>query len=98
MHTYSWQGNWNANAPFRHNANDYNLDKPLIIGEFASVCAQGEGIEGLFAYAYNNAYSGVLSWQFNAGGECTDDRETQKRGMNHIRNMNSNGIIGVEIQ
>jgi mannan endo-1,4-beta-mannosidase len=98
IHTYSYQGSWGTNAPFNHNAADYNLDKPLIIGEFASVCAENEGIERLFEHAYSNGFGGVLSWQYNAGGECSDDRDTQKRGMTHIRYMTSNGVIGVEIQ
>lgn len=38
------------------NAASYGLDKPLVIGEFASICAQNEGVENLFNYAYNQGY------------------------------------------
>jgi len=37
-------------------ASVYNLNKPLVIGEFASVCAQGESIQQLFGHAYNSGY------------------------------------------
>lgn len=37
-------------------ASSYGLNKPLVIGEFASVCAQNEGIQNLFQYGYSNGY------------------------------------------
>jgi hypothetical protein len=37
-------------------ASSYGLNKPLVIGEFASVCAQNEGIQNLFQYGYTNGY------------------------------------------
>ncbi len=39
----------------------YGLDKPLVIGEFASVCAQNEGIQNLFQYAYDSGYQVKIS-------------------------------------
>ena len=35
---------------------DYGLDKPLVIGEFASVCAEGRSIQTLYNYGYSNGY------------------------------------------
>lgn len=87
MHTYSWEGNWNTNAPFRHHASDYQLDKPLVIGEFSSVCAANEGIDALWGYAFDNGYNGVWSWQYNLDdGHCQDSQAAQNQGMNFIRN------------
>lgn len=34
---------------------------------------------------------GVWSWQYNAGGECSDTRETQDSGMNKLRGQNGAG-------
>ena len=42
---------------FQHQAASYNLDKPLVIGEFASESSEGESIEELYEYAYTNGYS-----------------------------------------
>jgi len=33
------------------------LDKPLVIGEFASESSEGESVEELYEYAYTNGYS-----------------------------------------
>ncbi|CAG7726076.1 unnamed protein product [Allacma fusca] len=98
IHSYSFNGRWSDHSPFKVDASQYGLDKPLIIGEFASVCSQGESIEALFDHAYNRGYRGALSWQFNAGGECSDNRETQDRGFNHIRNYNHNGLVAIDVR
>lgn len=37
-------------------ASSYQLDKPLVIGEFASVCGGGEDVPTLFQYSYDNGY------------------------------------------
>ena len=42
-------------------SSSYGLNKPLVIGEFASVCAQNEGIQNLFQYAYNNGYQVIIN-------------------------------------
>lgn len=87
MHTYSWNGNWNVNAPFRRQADDYQLDKPLVIGEFSSVCAENEGINYLWNSAFDRGYDGVWSWQYNLDdGHCQDTQAAQNQGMNSIRN------------
>ena len=38
-------------------AASYRLDKPLVVGEFAFVCAEKETIQQLYQYAYNNGYA-----------------------------------------
>lgn len=98
IHTYSWEGRWSNNAPFVKSAYDYQLDKPLVIGEFSSDCAENEGVEYLWSYAYNNNYTGAWSWQYNAGGGCSDSREKQDQGMSHIKDFTHNGHIPVDIR
>lgn len=34
----------------------YGLDKPLVVGEFASVCSEGDDIGNMFQYVYDNGY------------------------------------------
>lgn len=98
IHTYSWQGQWSEHSPFKVDAGAYNLDKPLVIGEFASVCSQGETPEQLFRYAYDKGYSGALSWQYNAGGDCSDSQDLQNRGMREIQTLSYNGLVNVDIR
>ncbi|CAL8118342.1 unnamed protein product [Orchesella dallaii] len=98
IHTYSWEGNWNVHSPFRVTAGSYNLDKPVVIGEFAQVCAAGESVEALWNYAYNEGYSGAWSWQYNLdNGHCQDSQDAQNRGMQTIRSNSHNGLIRVPI-
>lgn len=67
VHYYDWGGT--AISPFHHPASYWDLDKPLVIGEFA---ANGpfSGIITQAAYdsLYSNGYAGGLAWQY-AGDE-----------------------------
>ncbi|MBA7546922.1 hypothetical protein ES705_39323 [subsurface metagenome] len=67
VHYYDWAGT--SLSPFHHPASYWELDKPLVIGEFA---ANGPyaGINARAAYdsLYQNGYAGALSWQW-AGNE-----------------------------
>jgi len=75
----------------------YNVaDKPLLIGEFASVCSENEGIQNLFKYAYNKGYNGALTWHFNGDGDCTDTPNNQLYGLQALQGWNdqSNGKGG----
>ncbi|OXA64941.1 mannan endo-1,4-beta-mannosidase [Folsomia candida] len=98
MHTYSWEGRWSDTSPFKIPATAYQLTKPIVIGEFSSVCGENEGVDTLWYNAYNSAYQGIWSWQYNAGGHCSDTKADQNRGMTHIRNFAHNGQIPVNIQ
>ncbi len=64
VHYYNWAGT--ALSPFHHPASYWELDKPLVIAEFA---ANGPytGISTQAAYdsLYNNGYAGALSWQWS---------------------------------
>ncbi|PVD25444.1 hypothetical protein C0Q70_13100 [Pomacea canaliculata] len=90
-HTYDWQGQFPANSPFKHNAADYGLDKPLVVAEFNSHRGGGMSIEQLFQYAYNHGYAGAWSWHANADGSDTDDTNTQIRGITALRGQNGAG-------
>jgi len=45
-------------------ASAYGLNKPLIIGEFSSVCSQGESIQQLFGHGYNSGYQVLAVHKF----------------------------------
>lgn len=76
MHTYSWEGAFASTSPFKVHESEYDLDKPLIIGEFSQDCSENDDITEHFNYAYYHGYAGVWSWQANEGGHCSDDFQT----------------------
>lgn len=53
--------------------------------------------EYFWKHAYNQGYNGILSWQFNHVGNCSDSQETQERGMQMLRFLTSHGHIGIKI-
>lgn len=66
-HYYEWAGT--AYSPFHHEASYWELDKPIIIGEFSAKGPfSGEaGIDIItpteaYNTLYNNGYAGALSW------------------------------------
>lgn len=81
----------------KNNVNVYQLDKPVVIGEFSASCAENEGVDWLWDHSYNQGYSGTWSWQYNAGGHCSDTAAEQRQGMTRIRNYGHNGVIRVHI-
>lgn len=64
VHYYSWQ---NASiSPFHHPASYWQLDKPIMLGEFhATEAAAVIGDDSVYDWAYNNGYFGAWGWQYN---------------------------------
>lgn len=54
--------------PFAANATIYQLDKPLIIGEFAHSKCKGNGctVASLYNWAYTREYQGCWGWSMNS--------------------------------
>ena len=46
----------------KKNAADYQLDKPLIIGEFSSDCSESKSGPTNYEHAYKGGFAGVLAW------------------------------------
>ncbi|MGC8802743.1 MAG: discoidin domain-containing protein [Bacteroidales bacterium] len=59
-------------SPFHHPKSYWNLNKPLVIGEFPAMGMYGGQISvpispiEAYNYAYNNGYAGALSWTMTA--------------------------------
>tara|TARA_R110002096_G_scaffold87831_6_gene201485 strand:- start:454 stop:3195 length:2742 start_codon:yes stop_codon:yes gene_type:complete len=53
-------------SPFHHDKSTWNLDKPLVIGEFGVPSSSLYGIpkEDLYETLYNRGYAGALVWQW----------------------------------
>ena len=90
VHYYDWGGT--TISPFHHPASYWELDKPLVIGEFA---ANGPftGISSLAAYdsLYSNGYAGGLAWQY-AGNEF-GGLAAAEPGLNYLATNYSSDII-----
>jgi hypothetical protein len=77
VHYYDWGGT--DISPFHHPASYWELDKPLVIGEF-SAHGPYTGIDPKTAYnyLYQNGYAGGLSWTWtghDGNGDVTDASE-----------------------
>ena len=70
---------------------DYNLDKPLVIGEFSSSCSGEDTIEEMYGYFYANKFDGAWAWQLYDDGEghCSDGKVNTLSQVfkNKIRNI-----------
>ena len=75
---------------------DYNLDKPLVIGEFSSSCSGDNTIEEIYKYFYENKFDGAWAWQlFDDGeGHCSDGKENTLSQVFKIGLYDSVSLIG----
>ncbi|RXG61487.1 Mannan endo-1,4-beta-mannosidase [Armadillidium vulgare] len=92
-HTYDWNGQWSENDPFTVKASDYQLDKPLLIGEYSSACAAGTSLTDLIEYGYSNGYVGTLDWHWAATGGCSDTRDAQRSSLSYLSGRTENGVV-----
>ncbi len=82
VHYYEWAKE--EYSPFHHPASYWELDKPIVIGEFS---AKGpyKGIDALAAYEYlyNNGYAGGISWTWTGhdGHGSLDDAAPALRNL-----------------
>gem|GEM_PF-1573209 len=82
-----------AYSPFHHPASHWNLDKPIVIGEFPArgLYDFGEGYkpgttlttEEAYAYAYDNGYAGIWSWSW-VGHDINGQFQDAVPGMQYL--------------
>nr|ADE58569.1 GH5 family protein GH5E [Limnoria quadripunctata] len=92
MHAYDWNGEWSPNAPFTVKASDYKVDKPILLGEYAGVCAAGTSLEDLNIYAYENGYVGGFAWCWLTG-TCSDSRQEQRQALGALSGRTDYGTV-----
>lgn len=77
VHYYGWNGV--SNSPFRKGAASWGVDKPIVVGEFASsswgpstpstsTMQDAEKIDTLLENLFRNGYAGGLFWQYQRDG------------------------------
>lgn len=85
IHTYDFLFFYLPGDPFLVDAGLYNVDKPLIIGEFSQKKGGMMTSQEQFTWAYNHGYSGAWSWSADS---ASDALEVQERGMMSLKDMN----------
>jgi len=82
-HAYAWQGHFPQESVFQHSANDFGLDKPLVVAEFQEKDNSGGGMNDaqMFHYVYDHGYQGAWVW--------SDDTEAaQAAGIKALNHQN----------
>jgi hypothetical protein len=64
VHYYTSNGT--SNSAFTHPASYWNLDKKLVIGEFAAADTDGVVQNDLYTNLYTNGYDGAWAWSYDA--------------------------------
>ena len=82
-------------SPYNKVSADYNLDKPILVGEFAAICSQDRDAARNYQRYYNADYAGALNWQYNGGGECSDSAGDADYGMRSIRDRTDKGKVKI---
>lgn len=117
IHTYSScqcsSGTWKSSQPMSNKKSSYQLDKPLIIGEFSSVCSARNSPEQMYKHFYEvtvtlkikskslqNDYDGAFGWHlYDEGkGHCSDGKTKTLKGIKSIKGRTDHGQITVNIQ
>eukprot|EP01125_Pyxidicula_operculata_P007570 TRINITY_DN256_c0_g1_i1.p1 TRINITY_DN256_c0_g1~~TRINITY_DN256_c0_g1_i1.p1 ORF type:complete len:372 (+),score=73.96 TRINITY_DN256_c0_g1_i1:18-1133(+) len=80
IHSYASSGSFNTYAPFKVTADDYKLDKPLVIGEFNDQDSGGMSAPSMYQYVYNNNYNGAWGW-------TADPKDNNFEGMDSISRL-----------
>jgi len=62
VHSYGFNGQFSSNSPFKKSFADYNLDKPLVVGEFDAQSVTGWTPQQLYQYVYEHGYAGAWGW------------------------------------
>ena len=102
-HYYGWNGT--SNSPFTKSYSHWNLDKPLVIGEYASTDwsqstsssspMQDAGkVDTMLTYLNQAGYAGGLGWQYqpDAGDPWMKGFETFSHSMMELYREDSNSI------
>ncbi|KAK3577182.1 hypothetical protein CHS0354_037521 [Potamilus streckersoni] len=95
VHTYASGGPFDSHSPMLTNSGTYNLEKPLVVGEFSQACSQGKSAQEMFQHVYNSGFAGAWSWQWYRNQECNGPWDQQLAGMSSIANNHNNGYVKI---
>lgn len=95
VHYYTALGS--SVSPFKYDAAQWGLDKPIVIGEFAMQTNDGVATDELFKHLYEAGYAGALPWSWT--DEDFSTHEDMLAGMqymwdNYETDVDVDGIAG----
>ena len=64
VHYYNTWNGANVQPPFLNNVSHWNLDKPVVVGEFWTDTTDGVAAANLYTTLYTNGYAGAWAWQY----------------------------------
>mmetsp|Transcript_62650 Transcript_62650/g.76696 ORF Transcript_62650/g.76696 Transcript_62650/m.76696 type:complete len:434 (-) Transcript_62650:306-1607(-) len=88
FHTYSFNGKYDTYSPVNVKANQFGLNKPLLVGEFQNQLTQYP-YNVLYPDFYNNGYNGGLAWCMNYDESQGNGFKQIDVGMNSLNNKNN---------
>ncbi|XP_041369875.1 mannan endo-1,4-beta-mannosidase-like [Gigantopelta aegis] len=94
IHTYDTLHVYLPHDPFVVESSMYNLDKPVIIGEFSSKRGGGMTSPTQFLWGYYHGYSGTWSWCALDNDSASDNITVQERGMHSLDGLNNQSAGG----
>eukprot|EP00095_Tigriopus_kingsejongensis_P005362 maker-scaffold34_size539781-snap-gene-3.20 protein:Tk05362 transcript:maker-scaffold34_size539781-snap-gene-3.20-mRNA-1 annotation:"mannan endo- -beta-mannosidase" len=108
IHTYPYNSQWDTGSPFQLSVNDYDMDAPLVIGEFpvesfeqdeGHTLPNGDSTEDLVEYLYGHGYNGGWSWSLQCDTfECGSDVDMDVlKGLEHLKGRTDHGQIDIDI-
>ena len=102
VHYYNWQDSNPSLSVFEHPASYWNLDKPIVVGEFhadEANAALGVTDDSPYDWLYDNGYAGAWGWQYNESSLWADiePQITYMQAQNPMAvNIDSNACLSAE--
>lgn len=84
VHTYDWEGSYDAFSPFLHNCSDYQLSKQLLVAEYSQAGGAGMTSQQQYSYLFCRGYAGGFGWQAIGTGDDADTLATLTTGMDSL--------------
>ena len=73
VHYYSNDGT--GNSPFVNKASFWDLDKPVLMGEFYALATDGVAADNIYTTLFGNGYKGAWAWEYTASsGNAADSQ------------------------
>ncbi|KAL3854805.1 hypothetical protein ACJMK2_014054 [Sinanodonta woodiana] len=95
VHSYASPSTFDKNSPILTNSAHYNLEKPLVVGEFSQACSQHKSATEMFQHVYNSGFAGAWIWQWYRNQECNGPWAEQLAGISSIANSHTNGYTKI---
>jgi hypothetical protein len=69
VHYYADNGT--GNSPYVNKATFWDLDKPVLMGEFYALATDGVAVDDIYTTLFTNGYKGAWAWEYTASSGNT---------------------------